>query len=46
MSGYSRNAVVHQNRVDRDVQLLQKPISHAELARRIRDMLDDVDQSG
>jgi PAS domain S-box-containing protein len=43
MSGYSRNAVVHQNRVDSDVQLLQKPVSQADLARRIRDMLDDAD---
>ena len=42
MSGYSRNAVVHQGRVDRDVQLIQKPVSLTELAGRIRDMLDQT----
>jgi PAS domain S-box-containing protein len=40
MSGYSRNAVVHQGRVDGDVQLIQKPVALTELAVRIRDMLD------
>jgi CheY-like chemotaxis protein len=40
MSGYSRNAVVHQGRVDPDVQLIQKPVSLNELAARIREMLD------
>ena len=42
MSGYSRNAVVHHGRVDRDVQLIQKPVSLQELAARIRDMLDRI----
>jgi CheY-like chemotaxis protein len=42
MSGYSRNAVVHQGRVDLDVQLIQKPVSIQELSTRIRDMLDLV----
>jgi CheY-like chemotaxis protein len=42
MSGYSRNAVVHQGRVDLDVQLIQKPISLKDLAARIRDMLDQI----
>jgi PAS domain S-box-containing protein len=40
MSGYSRNAVVHQGRVDRDVQLIQKPVSLQDLSARLRDMLD------
>jgi PAS domain S-box-containing protein len=40
MSGYSRNAVVHQGRVDLDVQLIQKPVALRELAVRIREMLD------
>jgi len=40
MSGYSRNAVVHQGRVALDVQLIQKPVARNELATRIRDMLD------
>ena len=42
MSGYSRSAVVHQGRVDVDVQLMQKPISPQDLAIRIRDMLDQA----
>jgi PAS domain S-box-containing protein len=41
MSGYSRNAVVHQGRLDLDVQLIQKPVSLSDLATRIRDMLDE-----
>jgi CheY-like chemotaxis protein len=40
MSGYSRNAVVHQGRVDLDVQLIQKPISLHDLSARLRDALD------
>jgi PAS domain S-box-containing protein len=40
MSGYSPNAVVHQGRVDLDVQLIQKPISPRDLSSRLRDMLD------
>jgi CheY-like chemotaxis protein len=44
MSGYSRNAVVHQGRVDMDVQLIQKPVSVHALASRIRDMLDQSSQ--
>jgi DNA-binding response OmpR family regulator len=42
MSGYSPNAVVHQGRVDLDVQLIQKPVALHELSARIRDMLDRV----
>jgi two-component SAPR family response regulator len=40
MTGYSRNAVVHQERVDKDVDLLQKPITQARLSTRIREVLD------
>ena len=40
MTGYSRNAVVHHGRLDRDVDLLQKPISTQELATRLREALD------
>ena len=40
MSGYSRNAVIHQGRVDLDIELIQKPISLQELTFRIRDALD------
>jgi PAS domain S-box-containing protein len=40
MTGYSRNAVVHQSRLDEGVELLQKPISQQQLASRVRAMLD------
>jgi PAS domain S-box-containing protein len=43
MTGYSRNAVVHQGRLDEGVELLEKPISQAKLALRLREMLDRVD---
>jgi len=42
MTGYSRNAVVHQGRLESGVELLQKPVSQALLAARIRDMLGQV----
>lgn len=40
MTGYSRNAVVHQGRLDDGVDLLQKPFSQSELAARVRAALD------
>jgi PAS domain S-box-containing protein len=40
MTGYSRNAVVHQGRLDPRIELLQKPITQTDLATRIRDALD------
>jgi PAS domain S-box-containing protein len=40
MTGYSRNAVMHQGRLDEGVDLIQKPVSQAQLASRIRDVLD------
>jgi hypothetical protein len=45
MTGYSRNAIIHQGRLDPDVELIQKPITQADLAGRIRDLLD-ASQSG
>ena len=39
MTGYARNAVVRDGRLDRDVDLLQKPISTQVLATRLRDAL-------
>src|SRR5690606_13517706 len=39
-SGYARNAIVHQGRLDQGVQLLTKPFTRAQLAARIRDVLD------
>jgi PAS domain S-box-containing protein len=40
MTGYSRNAIVHQGRLDPGIEVIQKPMSQRELAGRIRDMLD------
>jgi CheY-like chemotaxis protein len=42
MTGYSRNAIVHQGRLDEGVQLIQKPLTQATLAAKIRDVLDMV----
>jgi hypothetical protein len=40
MTGYSRNAIIHQGRIDNGIDLLQKPISQAQLSNRIRELLD------
>lgn len=40
MTGYSRNAIVHQGRLDPGVDLIQKPLTQLALATRIRDLLD------
>jgi DNA-binding response OmpR family regulator len=40
MTGYSRNAIVHQGRLDSGVELIQKPLTHEQLSRRIRALLD------
>ena len=39
-SGYTENAIVHQGRLNRGIQLLSKPYRHAELASKIRAVLD------
>jgi len=41
-TGYSRNAIVHQGRLDSGVEMIQKPITQEGLAARIRDLLDAV----
>jgi CheY-like chemotaxis protein len=40
MTGYSRNAIVHQGRLDEGVDLLEKPVSQAKLALKVREILD------
>lgn len=50
-SGYTHNAIVHGGRLDPGVELLSKPYSRDQLARKIRQMLDapgkpDADQPG
>lgn len=39
MTGYSRNAIVHQGRLDPGVALIQKPFSESALAGRVRGVL-------
>ena len=39
-TGYARDAIVHQGRLDVGVELITKPFSYGELAARVRDMLD------
>ena len=40
MTGYSRNAIVHQGRLDPDVELIQKPLTTEQLAAAVRKVLD------
>ena len=40
MTGYSRNAIVHQGRLDAGVELIQKPVTQDQLAERVRALLD------
>jgi PAS domain S-box-containing protein len=40
MTGYSRNAVVHQGRLDEGVEFIQKPMTQADLSARVRQILD------
>jgi PAS domain S-box-containing protein len=39
-SGYARNAIVHDGRLDPGVVLITKPFTYAALASKIRDVLD------
>jgi signal transduction histidine kinase len=39
-TGYARNAIVHDGRLDPGVQLLTKPFTYAALSGKVRDMLD------
>jgi two-component system NtrC family sensor kinase len=40
MTGYSRNAIVHQGRLDPGVDLIQKPLTSEHLAAAVRKVLD------
>jgi CheY-like chemotaxis protein len=42
-TGYARNAIVHQGRLDRGVHLITKPFTYDELAAKVRDVLDKPD---
>jgi CheY-like chemotaxis protein len=39
-SGYAQSAIVHQGRLDPGVQLLSKPFTRMQLARRVREVVD------
>jgi PAS domain S-box-containing protein len=41
MSGYTENAIVHQGRLDDGVELLEKPFRRADLAVKVRRLLDE-----
>ncbi len=48
-SGYTQNAIVHAGRLDEGVELLSKPYSRDQLARKVRHVLDNrsnVDAGG
>jgi two-component system NtrC family sensor kinase len=40
MTGYSRNAIVHQGRLDAGLSLIQKPFGRDALAAKVREVLD------
>ncbi len=40
MTGYSQNAIIHQGRLDPDVELIEKPFGRESLAARVRGILD------
>ncbi len=41
MSGYTSNAIVHHGVLDEKINLIQKPFNQTDLAKKIRDILDD-----
>jgi CheY-like chemotaxis protein len=40
MTGYSRNAIIHQGRLDPGVDLIQKPVTADQLGATVRKLLD------
>ena len=40
MSGYSDDTIIHQGRLDEGVELLNKPFRKADLAQKVRSVLD------
>jgi PAS domain S-box-containing protein len=40
MTGYTRNAIIHQGRLDRGINMISKPFSFEDLASRVRQVLD------
>jgi PAS domain S-box-containing protein len=44
-SGYTQNAIIHGGRLDPGVQLLSKPYGREDLARKVRQLLDDPERA-
>jgi PAS domain S-box-containing protein len=42
-TGYARNAIVHHGRLDNGVHLIVKPFSFNDLAAKVRDVLDKIE---
>ncbi len=45
MTGYTRNAIIHNGRLDEGVNLLTKPFTAGVLLRKVRQMLDERDDA-
>ena len=41
-TGYTSNAIVHHGRLDPGMHLIGKPFTYAEVAAKVRRMLDDL----
>jgi CheY-like chemotaxis protein len=39
-TGYARDAILHQGRLDNEAGVITKPFTYADLAARVRDALD------
>jgi len=39
-TGYARNAIVHHGRLDSDVEMIGKPFTYADLAAKVRSIID------
>ena len=39
-TGYARNAIIHDGRLDPGVELITKPFTQAALAEKLRDIID------
>jgi CheY-like chemotaxis protein len=42
-TGYARNAIIHHGRLDKGVDLIVKPFSFNDLAAKVRDVLDKIE---
>ena len=42
-TGYARNAIVHQGRLDPGVEVVFKPFTYSDLAAKIRHVLDNIE---